>query len=129
MGRKKGRDQSGRRGLRRSIRFGAQEDPAADEPDAYKLGAPPTIMLRKLRLEEALERLATQVAAHAHQGTDEVLVVHGRGSRSPGGVPVIAPAVRQWCDDHPGLVAAWREAPARWGGPGAVVLSLRSQQA
>jgi DNA-nicking Smr family endonuclease len=129
MGRKKGRDQSGRRGLRRSIRYAAQEDPAADEPDAYKLGAPPSIMLRKLRLEEALERLAVQVAAHAHRGTGEVLVVHGRGAGSPGGVPIIGPAVRQWCDDHPGLVVGWREAPARWGGSGAMVLSLRPQQA
>ena len=129
MGRKKGKDASGRRGLRRSIRYGAEEDPAGGEPDGYKLGAPPSIMLRKLRLEEALERLATQLAAFAHAGTREVLVVHGRGTNSPGGVSVIGPAVRQWCDEHPGLVVGWREAPARWGGPGAMLVNLRPAQA
>ncbi|RKZ12311.1 hypothetical protein DRQ50_12130 [bacterium] len=127
MGRKKGKDASGRRGLRRSIRYAGREEQAVDEPDAYKLGAPPTIMLRKLRLEEAIDRLAMQLAAHAHAGTGEVLVVHGRGTNSPGGVGVIGPAVRQWCDDHPGLVTGWREAPARWGGPGAMVVNLRAE--
>ena len=32
---------------------------------------------------------------------------------------------RAWCDEHPGLVAGWREAPARWGGPGAMVVELK----
>jgi DNA-nicking Smr family endonuclease len=123
MGRKKGT--TGRRGKRRSIRYEAVEQPAADGPDAHKLGAPPSIMLRKLALVEALDRLAAQLGAHARAGTDEVLVIHGRGANSPGGVPVLGPAVRQWCDEHPGLVARWREAPARWGGPGAIVVELR----
>jgi hypothetical protein len=125
MGRKKGTSTSGRRGKRRSIRYEAVEEPAAAGPDAYKLGAPPSIMLRKLPLVEALDRLAAQLGAHARAGADEVLVVHGRGTNSPGGVPVLGPAVRQWCDEHPGTVAGWREAPARWGGPGAIVVSLR----
>jgi len=123
MGRKKGT--TGRRGKRRSIRYEAVEEPAAERRDAYKLGAPPSIMLRKLALVEALDRLAAQLGAHARAGTVEVLVIHGRGANSPGGVPVLGPAVRQWCDEHPGLVARWREAPARWGGPGAIVVELR----
>lgn len=129
MGRKKGRstgpDGTGRRGKRRSIRFEAVEDREADAPDAYKVGAPPSIMLRKLPLVEALERLETQLAAHAHAGISEVLVVHGRGTNSPGGESVLGPAARKWCEDHPGLVARWREAPSRWGGTGAIIVELR----
>jgi hypothetical protein len=125
MGRKKGRSVSGRRGLRRSIRFEAVEGQDADGPDGYKVDAPPSIMLRMLPLVEALERLEAQLKAHARSGAREVLVVHGRGTNSPGGVPVLAPAARRWCDEHPGLVAGWREAPARWGGPGAMVVELK----
>ena len=129
MGRKKGRstgpDGTGRRGKRRSIRYEAVEGRDADGPDGYKVDAPPSIMLRKLPLVEALERLEIQLKAHAHAGAREVLVVHGRGTNSPGGVPVLGPAVRHWCEEHPGLVASWREAPARWGGPGAMIVELR----
>jgi len=82
-------------------------------------------MLRKLKVEEALERLAFQLAAFARQGETEVLVVHGKGQNSPGGISVLGPAVRQWCDEHSQLVTSWREAPGRWGGAGAIVVGLR----
>ena len=46
-----------------------------------------------------------RVRLHLDAGETEVVVVHGKGSNSPGGVPVLKPAVQRWCDDHPDLVA------------------------
>jgi dsDNA-specific endonuclease/ATPase MutS2 len=120
-----------RRGLRRSIRHDAvdtTDDDERDAPDARREpGRPPEILLRKLKLAEALERLEFQLRAHAARGPGEVLVVHGKGQHSAGGVPVLGPEVRRWCDAHPSLVASWSEAPLRWGGAGAIVVRLRAQ--
>jgi DNA-nicking Smr family endonuclease len=55
-----------------------------------------------------------------------VLVVHGKGTGSVGGVSVLSPEVRNWCDAHPSLVVSWSEAPPKWGGAGAIVVNLRS---
>ena len=63
--------------------------------------------------------------AHAARGQDQVLVIHGKGQNSAGGIPILGPEVRRWCDAHPALVAGWSEAPARWGGAGAIVVRLR----
>ena len=82
-------------------------------------------MLRRLTVEAALERMSIQLPAWARQGHREVLLVHGKGQSSPAGVSVLGPAVRQWCDEHPRIVASWQEAPAYWGGRGAVVVRLR----
>ena len=119
-----------RRGLRRSIRHDALDtsgDDAGDRHDPRREpGRPPEVLLRKLKLAEALERLEFQLRAHAARGQAEVLVVHGKGQQSPGGVPVLGPEVRRWCDAHPSLVASWSEAPLRWGGAGAIVVRLRT---
>jgi len=155
MGRKaRPREEAGdapRRGLRRSIRHGAHEpaggrdagdgadggaDDARDGAGVDPLGAlrrprpraadaPPAIQLRRLRAEAALERLETMLQVHRHRGQLRVLVVHGRGHNSPGGQPVLGPLVRRWLDEHPQVVAGWREAPPAWGGEGAVVVELR----
>lgn len=131
MGRKKGSDRTAdggpgpRRGMRRSIRYEAVEELPDPRRPARDPGAPPAIMLRKLRAEVALERLEAQLRAYAQQGIREVLVVHGKGQNSPGGVAVIGPLVRRWCDQHGNIVASWDEAPARWGGAGAIVVQLR----
>jgi DNA-nicking Smr family endonuclease len=94
-------------------------------PPTEPLGRPPEILLRKLKLAEALERLEAQLRAHAAHGQAEVLVIHGKGQNSAGGVSVLGPEVRRWCDHHPTLVAGWSEAPVRWGGAGAIVVRLR----
>jgi DNA-nicking Smr family endonuclease len=132
-----------RSGLRRSIRHGAHEpgrgrsgdalggdrldDPLAAlrRPRVRAADAPPTIQLRRLRAEAALERLELMLGVHRRHGQMQVLVVHGRGHNSPGGQPVLGPLVRRWLDEHPQLVASWREAPPAWGGEGAVVIDLR----
>ncbi len=134
MGRKKGkktprdRGETPRRGMRRSIRYEAvdeRDDPQAGGRPNPRADAPPSIHLRMLNAQEAMERLAFQVRAYAAKGQTEVLVVHGKGTSSVRGVSVLGPLVRTWCDDHPDLVSSWREAPSAWGGSGAVVVVLR----
>ncbi len=117
-------DASPGRGLRRSIRRDArgQETPRR----AHAGAAPPAIALRRLTSEVALARLELMLGIWRHKGQREVLVVHGRGRNSPGGQPILAPLVRQWCRDHPAIVETTREAPPEWGGEGALVVVLRA---
>lgn len=113
-----------RRGLRRSIRYEAVQEFPEDQGPVRNPAAPPSIHLRLLKADEALERLEFQLRAYAAKGQREVVVIHGKGSNSPGGVSVLGPLVRQWCDDHPVLVQSWRIAPGAWGGAGAIVVVL-----
>ena len=113
-----------RRGMRRSIRYEAVEELPDSRRPSRGPEAPPTIHLRKISAEEALDRLAVQLRAYARQGVGEVLVVHGKGQNSARGISVLGPLTRQWCDDNPDLVSSWREAPAHWGGSGAIVVVL-----
>ena len=128
MGRGKARSggkKSPSRGVQRSIRFDAAQEPEQEQARPRDPDKPPEILLRKLTLAEALQRLEVQLRAWAGQGRRQVLVVHGKGSRSEGGIPVLGPEVRRWCSGHPQLVSSWSEAPARWGGAGAIVVTLR----
>ena len=129
MGRKKGKTKSQdagggpRRGKRRSIRYEAEEQYPEDRKPVRD-DAPPSIHLRKLSVNEALDRLETQLRGYAGQGRREILVVHGKGQGSVGGISILGPEVRDWCDGNPALVSSWREAPPRWGGSGAIVVVL-----
>lgn len=100
--------------------------PAAPKPpEAHRPPAePPRLMLRKMRLEPALQRLEAFLRAERHRGTPKVVVVVGKGLRSGSEGPVIGPAVRQWCDRHPALVRDVHAAPPSQGGDGALVLHL-----
>ncbi len=113
-----------RRGKRRSIRYESQEEWPEDRPSGRADDAPPQILLRKLTLDEALQRLEFQLRGYARQGQTKVLVVHGKGTNSLRGISVLGPAVREWCNDHRGLVGSWQEAPGKWGGAGAIVVIL-----
>jgi DNA-nicking Smr family endonuclease len=127
-GRKKksgGRDAQARRGMRRSIRYEAVEQTDEDGGRRVDPERPPEILLRKLSLAEAMERLEFQLRAYASRNRQEVLVVHGKGQASAGGIPVLGPEVRRWCSERTDVVASWSEAPARWGGAGAIVVRLR----
>jgi len=86
----------------------------------------PRLMLRKMRLEPALERLDAFVRLHHHRMTPKVVVVVGKGLRSGSEGPVIGPAVRAWCDRHGSLVRDFHVAPPSEGGDGAIVIHLRS---
>jgi DNA-nicking Smr family endonuclease len=122
---KDGQQPRPRRGKRRSIRFDAHEDDPATSRRSRAPEAPPAIHLRRLPAEEALDRLDSLVPSYLRAGRHELLVVHGRGHHSPGGQSVLGPLVREWCENHPDLVASWRPAPAAWGGEGAIVIVLR----
>jgi hypothetical protein len=113
-----------RRGMRRSIRFEAEEQWPEDRPPKRADDAPPSILLRKLTVAEALERLRSQLQAYAERCQREVLVVPGKGLNSLQGRSVLGPEVRDWCDKNPSLVLSWREAPPKWGGTGAIVVVL-----
>ena len=117
--------QTVRRGMRRSIRHEAVEEWPEDRLLPRDEGKPPEIVVRKLTATEALDRLEFQVNSYARQGKTEVLVVHGKGQNSPGGVSVLGPLVRNWCDESPHLIESWREAPLRWGGAGAILVVLK----
>jgi DNA-nicking Smr family endonuclease len=82
-------------------------------------------MLRGLDRDGALATLERFLAAKRRQGVLEIVVVVGRGRRSPGQRPVVAPAVRDWLEAHPAVVAGYEEAPAREGGAGALLVRLR----
>ncbi|PJA75393.1 hypothetical protein CO151_06510 [bacterium CG_4_9_14_3_um_filter_65_15] len=122
-----GLDSAPRRGKHRSIRYASQEEWSQDRP-ARAPDAPPEILLRKLHLEEAMRRMEQQLRGFAARGVREVLVVHGKGTQSAGGIPVLGPQVRSWCGAHSDLVASWREAPGKWGGAGAIVVTLKQQK-
>ena len=125
MGRFKSRSGKGGRpskGMGRSIRHDAVEGPDGREPRSGP--KPPEVHLRQMRAEQALARLASEVERHRRLGTGELLVIHGKGMRSEGGQPVLAPLVRDWIRDHPDLVGSWRAAPPDWGGEGALVIRL-----
>jgi DNA-nicking Smr family endonuclease len=83
-------------------------------------------MLRQLRLATALHRLETFLVQEQKKGTREAIVVVGRGHSSGPDGPVISPAVQEWCDHHPEVVATWDFAPADEGGSGALVVRLRT---
>jgi len=130
MGRKKGKagpagpGGSPRRGMRRSIRYEAVQETPEDGKQRRGPEPPPTIHLRKLTVDEALDRMEMQLRGYQRQGRSEILVIHGKGQGSQGGISILGPVVRDWCDDHPALVAGWREAPGYWGGAGAIVVTL-----
>ncbi len=85
----------------------------------------PRLMLRKMPLDLALETLERFLRAWAHQGVKEVVVVVGKGHGSPGGLAVLAPAVRDWLEQHSDQVAGYEDAPTRDGGSGAILVRLR----
>jgi len=74
--------------------------------------------------DEAMLRLDQQVNAYVRQSCGEILVVHGKGRGSPDGRGVLGDAVSDWCLRRTDLVVEWRPAPPKWGGDGAVVLTL-----
>ncbi|HEX7080891.1 MAG TPA: Smr/MutS family protein [Gammaproteobacteria bacterium] len=82
------------------------------------------IDLHGLTRSEAEEALKSFIAASVSLGHGCVRVVHGKGSRSGPGGPVLKHAVHEWlarCDD----VLAFASAAHRHGGTGAVCVLLR----
>ncbi|MGH7932351.1 MAG: Smr/MutS family protein [Candidatus Binataceae bacterium] len=79
---------------------------------------------------DAKEALAAFVLESARKGRRAVLVVHGRGLRSPGGQPVLKHATAQWLSHGTigGYVLAFTTARAYDGGTGAMWVLLRRER-
>ena len=80
--------------------------------------------LHGLKRDEALARTRAFLCHAARRGWPLVLVVTGKGLRSPEG-PVLRRAVAQLLDRSRDLVVEWGEAPRRLGGAGALAVFLR----
>jgi DNA-nicking Smr family endonuclease len=79
---------------------------------------------------DAKAALADFIVGAVRKGWRAVLVVHGRGLRSPGGEPVLKHAVAQWLSHGiiGGYVLAFTSARAYDGGAGAVWVLLRRER-
>jgi DNA-nicking Smr family endonuclease len=79
---------------------------------------------------DAKEALTSFIIDSVRKGRRAVLVVHGRGLRSPGGQPVLKHAAAQWLSHGliGGYVLAFTSARAYDGGAGAVWVLLRRER-
>lgn len=86
--------------------------------------------LHGLSLEEAFPAVEEFLVRSLTRGLRHVLIVHGRGFRSPGGVPVLKTALAQWLGQKrlQKRVLAFCTALPRDGGAGAVYVLLRRWQ-
>ncbi len=81
---------------------------------------------------ESARGLVAKLVADAHaRGLRCVRIVHGRGRRSPNGVPVLKASLPRWLSRGPTrhLVLAWASAPRHDGGAGATYVLLRRERA
>ena len=80
-----------------------------------------TVSLRQRTQEEARQLLESFLRARRAAGDRFVMVIHGKGYRSPEGRAVLAPRVPEWLAGwKPELVATWGEARREDGGSGAL---------
>ncbi|MGO9264939.1 MAG: Smr/MutS family protein [Candidatus Binataceae bacterium] len=88
------------------------------------------IDLHGLIQPEAKAALTEFIIDSVRKGRRTVLVVHGRGLRSPGGQPVLKHATAQWLSHGTigGYVLAFTSAQAYDGGAGAVWVLLRRER-
>jgi DNA-nicking Smr family endonuclease len=79
---------------------------------------------------DAKEALTNFIVDSVRKGRRTVLIVHGRGLRSPGGLPVLKHAAAQWLSHGlaGGYVLAFATARPSDGGAGAVYVMLRRER-
>lgn len=83
--------------------------------------------LHGLTRDEALQGLAAFITGAFNRGQKAVLVITGKGNRSPG-EPVLQGAVAGWLRDRgKGMVAEFAPAPRELGGSGAFVVFLKEK--
>ena len=80
--------------------------------------------LHGLKVHEASERVSEFLGRCARRSRHCVRVVHGKGLRSPGREPVLKGKVRVWLARRE-EVLAFCQAPANYGGSGALLVLLR----
>lgn len=98
----------------------------ADVPRKLRRGAwvsQAEIDLHGLTRDQARDALSHFLAEAVRRGLRCVRVVHGKGSGSPGRVPVLKHKVRAWLVQHE-RVMAFVQAPRALGGHGAVIVLL-----
>jgi len=83
-----------------------------------------TLDLHGLTMQQARDRLEGFLLDCLQQGIRHALVIHGRGARSPGRLPVLKGLVDQWLRGQ-SMVLAFHSALPRDGGAGAVYVLLR----
>jgi DNA-nicking Smr family endonuclease len=88
------------------------------------------IDLHGMTLIPAKEALAVFIEKSAQKGFRTVLIVHGRGHRSPGGAPVLKHATITWLSQTSlsGHVLAFATARPSDGGAGAMYVLLRRER-
>ena len=88
------------------------------------------IDLHGMTQADAKEALTQFILESVRKGHRSVLVVHGRGLRSPGGQPVLKHAAAQWLSHGSigGYVLAFTTARSYDGGAGAVCVLLRRER-
>ncbi len=89
---------------------------------------PPTLDLHGMRQKEALAHLTRFVQAHFRHGARIVCVVHGKGRHSERGYGVLKKVITDAIVNGPlqEAVVAFKTAPAKFGGTGAMLLRLAS---
>ncbi len=113
--------------------WGASPDIGPDLMDRLAAGAFPIqeyLDLHGFSEDEALQQVEEFLVGSATKGLRHVLIVHGRGAGSPGGVPVLKRALTQALS-HKRLrkrVLAFCTALQRDGGTGAIYVLMRKWQ-
>ncbi len=83
--------------------------------------------LHGLRVENSFEELRSFMRRCWEKGMRCLVIVHGRGKNSPGGVGVLCDKLRLWLTQEPfrRVVLAFCTAKPRHGGPGSIYVLLR----
>ncbi len=83
--------------------------------------------LHGLRVENAFEELRAFIRRCWEKGLRSLIIVHGRGKNSPGGVAVLCDRIRLWLTQEPfkRVVIAFCTAKQQHGGPGSLYVYLR----
>ncbi len=84
--------------------------------------------LHGLTRDEALQSLSSFITSAFNRGQKAVLIITGKGNRSPG-EPVLQGAVTGWLRERgKGMVAEFAPAPREMGGSGAFVVFLKEKE-
>ncbi len=77
-------------------------------------------------VDQAMEALDEFIHQSQQRSLRSVLIVHGKGNYSAGGVPIIKKMLNQYLREHPNVLA-FHSAKPQDGGTGAVYVLLKSQ--
>lgn len=94
-----------------------------------KLKPQETLDLHGCYREEARERVRNFLKNRHAEGVQTVLIITGKGNRSPSGESVLRSDVESYLKTHSAAwVVEWGRAPRQYGGEGALVVFLRQSK-